>query len=210
MGYKLPQQPRRPDTEFMGDALVYNFLFDRFRLTDDDFSRLTATLPPELKKPAKLWVVIYGTWLFREALRAKYGNEFVKEVLLAARRRLDRKVEGFEEYDGAFFVQALDFWFAQLDDATQGVGTKIQGVELPFELFAAWNFLTLDGDSPLFRQTSIPDHLDLAVADCLEQGKSAILPFIKFAVEIGGPLPTKAKDVTAVVDAAFTKIVREE
>lgn len=203
VGFKSPQQLKRPDAEFMGDALVHTFLFHRFRLTNNDFSRLTANLPSELKEPAKIWIVIYGTWLFQVALRTKYGNEFVEQALSAARRRLERKVEGS---GGTAFIRALDFWFARLDDAVHNQDyAKVQGVELPFELFATWSFLTLDPKSPLFGRTNIPGQLDFTVADCLMQGKTEILKFVRFAVEIGGPLPIALRNIPVVSPVEFAE-----
>jgi hypothetical protein len=201
---RTPTPTKPPEPEFMGEALVYNFLFDRFGLSDK-FAELTADLPIELKEPAKFWVVIYSCWLFRIALREKYGQSFLEAALVAARRRLERKVEGF---DGTPFVGALDFWFGKLDDATGSLGMKFKGYELPFEVFAAWSFLALDGDSPFFGKSEVPDQLDLAVADCLEKAKSAVLDRIKFTVEVGRPLPADPKEVTAISQAALAAIAR--
>src|SRR5713226_8629407 len=93
-----------------------------------------------------------------------------------------RKVEG---YDGASFRRALEFWFDKLDSATTSLGAKFQDVEIPFEVFAAWTFLALDPDSPYQGKSELPNRLDLAVADCLQKAKSAVMPLIKFSVEIG-------------------------
>jgi hypothetical protein len=97
-----------PDAEFMGEFLAANFLFEHFQLKEDDFARLTSELPAELRGPARLWITIYACWLYRMSLRAKYGDAFFDAAFSATRRRLERKVEGF---DGTDFIRALEFWF---------------------------------------------------------------------------------------------------
>jgi hypothetical protein len=204
LGRKEPATGSR-DPAFMGEALVYNLLINRFGLKDEDFSALTAALPPELQTVARAWILIYGCWLFRIALLEKYGQSFLQAALVSARRRLERKIE---EFDGTRLVQALEFWFGKLDDATSGLGTKFKGYELPMEVFAAWSFLALDADSPFFGKSEVPNQLDLAVADCLEKAKSAVMGGIKFTVEVGRPLPADPKEVTAISQAALAAIAR--
>lgn len=195
-----------PDAEFIGEFLAANFLFEHFGLKDDDFARLTGELPTELRGPAKLWIIIYACWLYRMTVKAKYGEAFFDAAIGATRRRLGRKVDGF---DGTDFIHALEFWFDKLDDATKSLGMKFQDVELPFEVFAAWSFLALDADSPYQGKTEFSDQLDLAVADCLEKAKASTLRLIKFTVEIGGPLPENAAEAKAITDAALSRIERD-
>jgi hypothetical protein len=135
------------------------------------------------------------------SVRAKYGDAFFDAAFGATRRRLERKVDGV---DGTDFVQALEFWFDKLDDATKSLGMKFQEVELPFEVFAAWSFLALDADSPHQGKTEFSDHLDLTVADCLEKAKASTLGLIRLAVELGRALPDDADEARVITDAAMS------
>jgi hypothetical protein len=202
---RKPPAPKRPDAELMGDVLVSNFLFDHFGLTDEDFSRLTANVPSELRLQAKLWIVIYGSWLFRFALREAYGTPFMEAALVAARRRLARKVDGL---DGAMFMANLDFSLAAIDRAANIPGAMTQGAETPLDLLVAWSFLGGDPESPCHGQTTFPDGLDLTIAGCLNNGKRAVSRFIEIVVEIGGPLPTDTNKRLAVISAAVAAIAQ--
>ena len=190
----------------MGEFLALNFLFDHFGLKDEDFARLTNELPPELKRPAKLWITLYACWLYRMALKAKYGDSFFDAAFGATKRRLERKVDGF---DRAELIRGLEFWFDKLDSATESLGMKFQDMELPFEVFAAWSFLALDGDSPHRGKTECSDQLDITVADCLEKAKAATLRLIRFTVEVGRPLPEDSEQASIITNAALNSIERD-
>lgn len=194
---------KRPDPDFLGESLALHFLVEHFGLKDDDFARLTAELTPDIQGPARLWITIYASWLYRMTVRAKYGDAVFDIAFAATKRRLEKKVEG---YDGASFRRALEFWFDKLDSATTSLGAKFQDVEIPFEAFAAWTFLAVDPDSPYQGKSELPNLLDLTVADCLEKAKAAVMPLIEFSVEIGGPLPEDKKEAQVVVDAVYGRL----
>ncbi len=194
---------KRPDPDFLGESLAFHFLFEHFGLKDDDFARLTAELTPDIQGPARLWITIYASWLYRMTVRAKYGDAVFNTSFAATKRRLEKKVEG---YDGESVRRGLEFWFNKLDSATTSLGEKFQDVEIPFEAFAAWTFLALDPNSPYQGKSELPNLLDLTVADCLNKAKLAVMPLIEFSVEIGGPLPEDKKDAQVVADAVYAKL----
>lgn len=200
---QAPPPVKRPDPDFLGESLALHFLFEHFGLKDDDFARLTAELTPDIQGPARLWITIYASWLYRMTVRAKYGDAVFDAAFAATKRRLEKKVEG---YDGESFRRALEFWFDKLDSARTSLGAKFQDVEIPFEAFAAWTFLALDPDSPYQGKSELPSLLDLTVADCLEKAKLVVMPFIKFSVEIGGALPEDKAEAQIVANAVYARL----
>jgi len=124
-----------PDPKFLGDFMVYQFLGDHFGLKEEQFQQYASELPAELKGLTKLWTLFYLSWLFKLYAASKYGQEFSHQLLTQAEDRF-KKAESLQE-GAEGLASAVTFWFGRLDDSTSHVGTKVEGTEVPFEVFAA-------------------------------------------------------------------------
>jgi len=81
----------------------------------------------------------------------------------------------------------FSFWLGRLDDSTSNAGTKVEGMEVPFEVFAAMTFLALDESSPCYKSTET-NGVEFDVGMALAAAKDAALPLIQNSVDIGGPV----------------------
>ncbi len=81
----------------------------------------------------------------------------------------------------------FSFWMSNLDDSTSHVGKKFEGLEIPFEVFAAWTFLFLDEGSPYYKKTDT-NRIEFEVAKALILAKEAVVNRIQKAVDFGGPV----------------------
>lgn len=155
-----------PDPAFLGDFLVYQLLGDRFGLKEDSLVECVAEVPVDLREMTKLWILFYVAWLYKLYAASKYGQEFADELVSQAKQTLTKAAslaEGLEGIDSAF-----QFWFDRLDDSTDHVGTKVQETEIPFEVFAALAFLTMDIESPFYKTTETNStEFDVASAMCV-------------------------------------------
>jgi hypothetical protein len=196
--------------EFLGDLLAVGFLSDGFGLKDTDIGRLTAGLSPELQEPAASWINIYGCWLFRLAVREKYGEDFAQATWTAATRHVERHLGGVGQAER---LRELARGVEMLDRASKSIGRKIgdfivdarpdiADLELPFAMPVAWSFLALSSRSPYEGEREFPNSVDFQLAECLEAARAAMLPTIRLLVEFDGPISgTVEKAAQAFADA---------
>lgn len=179
-----------PDSEFMGEFLVFAFVAQHFGLSDERLDEIVQALPDEVRESARLWVVTYLCWIFRLRICERYGNAFFDRSLKAARQRF-AKGEDSQEVSTKGYADYLDFWLKQLDKASSNVGTSFEGKQVPLEVFAAWSFLALDPDTPYYQKTEFPGQLDFDVAEALTVAKQDRWASIERIVDIGGPIDDK-------------------
>ena len=174
-----------PDAKFLGDFLAYQFLGDRFGLKEERFAQHVSDLPEKLRDLTKLWILFYLSWLFKMYAASKYGQGFASELLTQAKERF-KKAESIEKG-----IEGLDttfeFWLSRLDDSTSHIGTEVNGVEVPFEVFAAMAFLALDASSPFYKSTDT-NKIEFDVGIALAAAKDDAMALIKNSIEIGGPV----------------------
>lgn len=177
----IPTGP--PDPEFLGDFLVYQFLDNNFGLTEEQFQQFAAELSEELKDLTKLWTLFYLSWIFKMYAASKYGQGFSDQLVAQVVERFQKEESlGVEGLGSAF-----DFWLDRLDDSTSQIGTEVEGVEVPFEVFAAMVFLALDESSPYYKSERT-DGVEFEVATAFASAKDAALQFIQSSVDLGRPV----------------------
>jgi hypothetical protein len=174
----IPTGP--PDPRFLGDFLVYTFLENHFELTEEQFQQFASELPGELKDLTKLWTLFYLSWIFKMYAASKFGQRFSDQLVTQA-------AEGFQKAE-SMGLEGLDitfnFWLNRLDDSTSHIGTEVEGVEIPFEVYAAMAFLALDESSPYYKSTET-DGVEIKLATAFSSAKDAALPLIQSSVDIG-------------------------
>ena len=159
------------------------FLNDDFGLKEEQFKQFAAEVPEELKDLTKLWTLFYLSWIFKLFAASKYGQEFSDQLLAQVSEQFQKAESlGVEGLGSAF-----DFWLDRLDDSTKLAGTELEGVEVPFEVFAAMAFLALDASSPYYKSTET-NRVEFDVAIAFASAKDAALPFIQSSVDLGGPV----------------------
>jgi|LQYC01.1.fsa_nt_gi hypothetical protein len=174
-----------PDPKFLGDFLVYQFLGDHFGLKEEQFKQFAAELPEELKDLTQLWTLLYLSWLFKLYAASKYGQDFADQLLTQAAERF-KKAESLQ--DGVEGLgRTFNFWLGRLDDSTSHAGTEVEGVEVPFEVFAAMTFLAIDESSPHYKSTET-NGVEFDVGIAFASAKDAALRLIQNSVDIGGPV----------------------
>ena len=177
------------DPAFLGDFLIFQLLGDKFKI---DLASLGTELPAGLQESARGWVIIYLAWIFRTLASARYGRDFRERMMEAVRARLQRADELQPPADETTLAKTFDFWFDQLDKASEHAGAKVNYIEVPLVLLAALAFLVLDADSPYYKKHQIEDGADFSVAEVFESARIQAKGFIESAIEIGGPLPSGA------------------
>lgn len=184
---KAPQfRPKGPpDPKFLGDFLAYQFLGDHFGLQEQQIDGFVSELPEEVRELTKLWILFYLSWLFKLYAASKYGQEFADDLVGQAKERF-RKAETIQE--GMKGIdRTFEFWLNRLDDSTSHVGTEVQGVEVPFEVFAAMAFLALDASSPYYKSTDT-NKIEFDVGIALAAAKDEAMSLIENSVDLGGPI----------------------
>jgi len=174
-----------PDPKFLGDFLVYQFLGDRFGLQEQQLEGFVAEAPNELRELTKLWILFYLSWLFKLYAASKYGNEFAEELQAQIKERFEKAESIEDEMKG--IGQTFEFWMERLDDATSHADTKLQGVEVPFEVFAAMAFLALDASSPFYKSRDT-NNVEFDVGIAFASAKDEAMVLIKNSVDLGGPV----------------------
>lgn len=175
-----------PSPEFLGVFLVYHFLQkDHFGLKEDQFKEFAAELPEELKGLTKVWTLYYLSWVYKIYAESKYGHEFTHQLLKKAVEEFEKAESLQNGLEG--LGNTFSFWLSQLDDSTSHTGTKVEGMEVPFEAFAAMTFLALDESSPYYKSPET-NGVELDVAIAFASAKIAALPLIQGSVNIGSPV----------------------
>ena len=177
----------RPDPVFLGDFLVFNLLkpFPKFNIEEERLDELTLNLPENIRDLAKGWTMIYLAWLYKVYAFTKYGMEFTNRLLLEVREKLQKATN--YEINGLWPI--LEYWFKNLDSATDNIGTQIDDVEVPYEVFAALAFIVLDSDSPYYKNPHPePNTIGFDVGFILASVAQESKQVIQGLVDIGGPI----------------------
>ncbi|MCK4828751.1 hypothetical protein KA005_74155 [bacterium] len=174
-----------PDAKFLGDFLVYQFLGDRFGLQEQQLEGFVAEVPNELRELTKLWILFYLSWLFKLYAASKYGNEFAEDLQAQIKERFE-KAESIEDKMKGI-GQTFEFWMERLDDSTSHADTKVKGMEVPFEVFAAMAFLALDASSPFYKSTDT-NNVEFDVGIAFASAKDEAMALIQNSVDLGGPV----------------------
>lgn len=185
---KSPQfRPKGPpDPKFLGNFLVVQFIDSpRFWLEEAKYREFTWDLPDELKDSTQAWILFYLSWIFKLLISTKYGEDFTNQFVAQAVERF-QKAENLEPGLKGL-SNTFSFWMNNLDNSNSHVGTKFEGMEIPFDYFAALTFLALDESSPYYKKTEIKG-VDFDVAKALASAKEAVVDRIQMAVEFGGPV----------------------
>lgn len=185
---KSPQfRPKGPpDPKFLGTFLVVQFIKSpRFGLEEAQNREFTSDLPDELKDPTQAWILFYLSWFFKILISSKYGEEFTRQFVAQA-------VEVFQKAENLQsglkgLSNTFSFWMSNLNDSTSHVGKKFEGLEIPFEVFAAWTFLFLDEGSPYYKKTDT-NRVEFEVAKALILARDAVVNRLQKAVDFDGPV----------------------
>jgi len=177
-----------PDPVFLGNFLVFNILAEKFGLKEERLAEFISSLPENIQELTKVWIFFYLAWLFKTYANSRYGTEFTNKLLLQAKSKLikaDKVVDGH----GPGLSDMLEFWFSHLDEATNSIGTEVNGQEVPFEVFAALAFMALDPGSPFYRNASATTNMvEFDVGTALASAKDEAMKFIQASVDIGRPV----------------------
>jgi hypothetical protein len=174
-----------PDAKFLGDFLVYQFLKDRFGLQEQQLEGFVAKVPNELRELTKLWILFYLSWLFKLYAGSKYGNEFAEELQTQIKKRFEKVEHIDDEMKGV--GQTFEFWMERLDAQTPYANTKVQEIEVPFEVFAAMAFLALDESSPFYKSPDT-NNVEFDVGMAFESAKDETKSLIQNSIDLGGPV----------------------
>lgn len=140
-----------PDPLFLADFLVSNLLQPRqkFNVRSERLTEALTNLPENVRELVRGWTKIYLAWLFKTYALKRYGVEFTNTLVQIVREKLQE--EGGEAKK---LWSALEYWFTNLDNVTDRVGTSVDHWEIPFEVLVALCFMIFDADSPYYRKPS--------------------------------------------------------
>ena len=177
-----------PDPVLLGNFLVFNILSKKFGIKEERLAEFTLDLPENIQGLTKVWILFYLAWLFKTYVNSKYGTEFTYKLLLHTKSKL-KKADEVVGNEGTGLSDILEFWFSNLDKATNSIGTEINGQEVPFEVFAALAFMALDPGSPFYKNTSATTNMvEFDIGTALALAKDEAMKFIQASVDIGGAI----------------------
>jgi hypothetical protein len=162
------------------DFLVFEIVSNRFGLNLDD---LAVDVPPEVRDSVGVWILFYLCWLYQRLVLEEHGAPFRDEMLDLMRERLMRG-NALEAGLGDDLVGAIDACFGALDRATSMIGTKVQDIDVPFEVFAAMALLVADGGSPYYGQESLPNRIEFDVGHVLASAMEARRDYLYAATHV--------------------------
>ncbi len=175
-----------PDPDFLADIFLFYIHADKSYM---DLDRFPGSLSGDLKHNVRLWSLFYIAWLSRNCVILKHGREFQDRVMSIVKTRWEKAAK---VSDGPYewLASTIDFWFDQLDRrVTETSGVKVNGVEIPFVVFAAMIFLVLDPSSPYYKEerTANLNRIEWDVAQVLASAWNQVGSTIKTVVERGRP-----------------------
>jgi hypothetical protein len=176
---------KKPDPKFLGDFLSYQFFTAKFNL---DMSKYDKELPSILKPLIESWIMLYLAYVYRLLVTSKHGSD-VGDAMWKNAIALFHKAEAIHKEQNSA-VPTLEYWMEKIDKATGEIGTEVNGITVPFEVFVAMTFLALDPASPFYIKNSLDIQKqcienEYEVAGALSQAKDDAMPLMQHVIETG-------------------------
>ena len=180
-------QKTNPDSEFLGNFMVFNFFDSKFNLKNSNkYQKALSDIPEDFRGLTKVWTLIYLSWVFYYLVQKEYGKQFAEQMLDTANQKWIKASELSGEN-----MEVYSYWFPKLESIVRNSMDKtIKGEKVPAEVLVAWAFLVFDSGSPYFQQTdpNIKNMLDFSIAMALAEGKDGAMTFMTKVVALGGPI----------------------
>jgi hypothetical protein len=174
-----------PEPWFFAVLLLGVFWDPRLTFEDEDFDKLLIGLPEPLQPRGKSWAKIYLAWILYLIIGDKYGLQFRDDALAYLKDfndRAENKIVGADE-----IAAVCHYWFPLLNAALLGNDYPEELNTAPKQWVAAYAFLHLGSDGPIF---VVPEAEPTyaVLGNILLDVTKLMADKYKYIVELGAPL----------------------